>query len=645
MWLRHCGAKAWIYESPWEQAMDKYQHIFKPLQIGRLSVKNRIEFPPVGPLLACNGLVTRELIEWGRSFARGGAGIVTLGDSAIIYHPDMPGGNALNLGSDRAINPLNTFAEAVQRYGAMASLQLNYHVSFLPAEISLEDIHRIVTGFAQAAYRCLQAGMNMVLVHGAHGQIISQFVSPRKNLRTDSYGGNLRNRARFAIEILEAIRDKVGDKLAVEYRISGDELVPGGLRPDEQIEFAQLIQDKIDLIHVSAGRLYDNETLPRTMPPAYIPHGINVPLAERFKKALKIPVTAVGSINLDMAEQILAENKADMIGIARSLIADPDSVNKARKGTADQIRPCVRCNTCINRTHSHRLPVHCAVNPVVGREAEFVNLITSPVKKKVVVIGGGPAGMEAARRAAERGHEVVLFEKEAVLGGTLVAASSAPFKADMKNYLDWAVHSTVNKTNLTVKLDTEATSGNILAEKPDTLVIAVGAVPFIPVVPGIEKRKVVWAGDVELGKVGVGESVVIVGAGLTGSETALHLAQIGKKVILIDMLPLEVIDADIPLISIIALRKMLNDLQVESRTEVRLEAVTETGVTVTEKNGSTSEIPCDTVVLAMGMTPRSEAVEKLKGLVADTYVIGDSHNQKGNLYYAVSEGFFAALGI
>jgi 2,4-dienoyl-CoA reductase-like NADH-dependent reductase (Old Yellow Enzyme family)/thioredoxin reductase len=623
--------------------MGAYPHIFSPIRIGELTIKNRIEFPPVGPLLGVNGLATRELIEWARNLARGGAGIVTLGDSAILPPVDGQYGNALNLGADRAINPLNRLAETIQRYGAIASIEISYHMPYLPSDLSREDIRKLIDGFAQAALRCLKAGMDMIQVHGAHGQLISQFFSPRKNTRTDEYGGPLENRVRFAMEVLEAIRDKVGNRLAIEYRISGRELVPEGLELDEQIEFARLIQDKIDLIHVSAGKLYNNETLPMMTQPIYIPRGVNVPLAERFKKELRIPVAAVGSIDLEMAEAIVAENKCDIAALGRALIADPDSVNKAKNGETDKIRPCVRCNHCINRTHGRRLPVHCAVNPIIGREAELVSQLPPKKKRKVVIIGGGPAGMEAARTAAGRGHAVVLFDKDKRLGGNLITASSAPFKTDMKKYLEWAIRSTVNTPGLELRMGCEATPFDIMAEKPDTLIVAVGASPLIPEITGIHRKNVVWAGDVELGVSAAGNSVIIIGAGLTGSETALHLAREGKKVTLVDMLTLEQIDAEAPAISMIALRKMLVDLKVAVRTGVRLQAITETGIRVSEKGSHYSEIDGDVVVLAMGMSPKPDVIEKFSRLVPDTRAIGDSHNGKGNLYQAVAEGYFAAI--
>lgn len=629
--------------------MGKYKHIFTPLKIGRMTVKNRIEKAPAMPFLATvDGNVSRELIEWEMAFARGGAGIVTIGDSPIVSEIATKVGRILNLGKDKTVTTLSRLAEAIQRYGAKASIELTYfepQSQYSPTNMTLEDIKVLIDSYAKAAYRCLNAGMDMIMIHGAHGHLISQFLSPRRNFRTDAYGGNFKNRARFATEVLEAIRDKVGDGLAIEYRISADELVLGGLTVEEQLEFVRAIQDKIDLIHVSVGHSFEPEVSSMMIQPTYVPRGINIHFAERFKKELKIPVTALGSINLEMAEQIVAENKADMVAMCRAFIADPDCVNKVKQGREDQIRPCVRCNTCIARTHRFFLPVRCAVNTLAGREAEFANLPAPARKKKVVVVGGGPAGMEAARRAADRGHEVVLFEKDAHLGGTLTMASAAPFKADMKQYLDWAIRTTMDTPDITVKLATEATPERIKVENPDAIIIAVGSAPVIPETPGIDRENVVWAGDVCSGKVNVGERVVLAGAGLTGSETAMYLAQQGKKVTLIDMLSLEQIDANYPFVDLRTLRIMVNKLNVDIITEVKLEAITDTGAVITDKNRERNEIPCDTVVLSLGVEPRTGVVRMFTGLAPEVYIIGDGNNQIGNLYSATSEGFFAAMEI
>ena len=268
--------------------MGAFEHIFSPIKIGGLLIRNRIEAAPAMPILAgISGDVTRELIEWEKALARGGAGIVTIGDSPVVSEIAARLGHVLDLGTDRSINVLNRLAEAIQRYGARASIELTYHdhfVSYSPTDITKERIRAIVDAHAQAARRCLVAGLDMIMIHAAHGHLVSQFLSRKSNRRTDGYGGSLKNRARVAMEILDAVRNVVDGRLAIEYRISGDELSPEGLALEEQLEFARMIQDRIDLIHVSAGKLYEEKTIPRIFQPTYLPRGVNVYLAEIFKK-------------------------------------------------------------------------------------------------------------------------------------------------------------------------------------------------------------------------------------------------------------------------------------------------------------------------------------------------------------------------
>ena len=624
-----------------------YEHIFQPVKIGNLTIKNRLETAPAGPFLAdFNGDVTRELMEWYRKLAQGGAGIVTIGDSPVKSEMATYIGHVINLGTDKIVNTLCRLAEVIQRYGAKASIELTYHVDRAPAQMSREEIRSLRQDFADAAWRCLGAGMDMIMIHGAHGQAISQFFSPVRNLRTDEYGGSTANRVRFIKEMLSEIRDKVGDRLAIEYRLSGDELIEGGLTLEDQLEFASLIEDQVDLFNISAAQIFDFDTLPRMFPTAYYPHGVNAYLAAEFKKVLKTPVTAVGSINFDLAEEILANQQADMVAMLRSVIADPDCIRKARTGRSEEIRPCIRCNLCIDRLHwGYHWPARCAVNPVTGREAEFYNYPLPLAKKKVVVVGGGPAGVEAARTAAKRGHQVVLLEKEDHLGGALKTAANLPFKSDLREYLGWAVRTTCSTPNLDIRLLTEATPEIIKAEQPDILIVAVGSEPVIPAIPGCEQENVVLAGEVNLGTAKVGNRVVVAGAGLTGLETALHLAREGKKVTVIDLLSWEEIHGPYPAMNLIHLKTMFRDLGVEIKHNLKLEEITAGGAIVTDKHQVRTELSCDTVVLALGFRPRFKVMEKMQDLAPEVIFVGDCTKEKGTLQNAIMQGFNAAIDL
>jgi len=631
------------------------EKIFEPINIGRMTVKNRIETAPAGPMLASgDSLVTAELIEYHRCLAEGGAGIVTVGISLINPEAMVP--NILNLSDDRVVFRLAELAEAIQRYGAKASIELT-PLAFAPGRphtpdniispadaISKAEIKTTIDQYVRAVERCALAGFDMVLVHGGHGLYVSNFFSPFHNHRTDEYGGSLENRARFAMELLDAIRDRVGDAIAIEYRISADELIPDGAHVEETLAFAKMIEDKIDLLHVSAGLLNDNDILKHTIQPIYFKRGYNVHYAEAFKKVLHVPIATVGSLDMELAGEIIDSDRADVVAMIRAIIADPRCVNKARKHLPDTIRPCIRCNLCINRTHYSPLPMRCAVNPVAGRELTFKNVNPPDTSKKVVVVGGGPAGMQAARTLADRGHRPVIFEKESELGGLLRIAKTAPFKKDVKLYLEWAVRATLSDPRITVNLDQEATLDKVTAENPDAVIVAAGAKPLFPPIPGIELPHVVWGGDVEAGRASVGKRVVVAGGGQTGCEIALHLARQGKRVTLVEMLPPEEMAANGPRINMNTVISLLRDEQVDIRTTTKLTAIEQDIVRV-ETGGRRKDIDCDSVVLCLGMVPDREVVDRFLHSAPDVYVVGDSTTARGNLWTATTTAFNAAMNI
>ncbi|MCI8594815.1 MAG: FAD-dependent oxidoreductase [Oscillospiraceae bacterium] len=625
--------------------MDKTAAIFRPLKLGNLELKNRIEVAPAAPFLTGHdGSVTPEFYQYTVNLAKSGAAVVTIGVTNVDQ--SAPGGGRILSATRGFLSDLNDIAEGIQRYGAKASIELVYSKYMLtPAEIvvnktTTEEVEDIIRNFAAAAGVVKAAGFDMLMIHGGHGNVPSMFYNKKYNRRTDRFG----ERTRFGVELLEAVRAAVGPGFPIEYRISAEEILPGMTTLEETLEYAKVIQPYIDMLHVSRGLLEVDDLLPQINAPVYLPRAMNLPFAKKFKEALDIPVSVIGSFDLETAERVVAAGEVDVVAMIRNVLADTECVNKARKGQDDQIRPCVRCNTCIGRTHSQFKSVRCAVNPLIGRETRF-DLRKAEKSKKVLVVGGGPAGLEAARTAANRGHSVVLCEKTGELGGNFRMACAADFKAEMKKYLQWSIRTVEEHPNIEVRMNTAADEALVKSVAPDAIIVAAGAVPILPTFTASGTDKVAWSGDVELGKAKVGDKVVIAGAGLTGMELAVALSRHGKQVTIIDMVPEDKVGAGANAINLICIKQLLKEAGVTFHCEVRLEDVTDEGATVAEKDGSKTVLPCDTLVLSLGFRPNAAAMETFRDLAEDVYFVGDCNRRGGTLAIATQTGFDAAMQI
>ena len=627
--------------------MEKLTAVFEPLQVGPLRVRNRIEVSPAEPFLCTKeGLVTDEFVDFTAQFARWGAGIVTVGDSPVTQAYADQNHYAVNLADNMVVHGLTKLTDAVHRWGAVASIELNLRDDRLPAEFSVEEIHGIQKAFADAAERCRKAAFDMVLLHFGHGHTAATFYSPHLNKRTDEYGcGTFENRIRFASELIDGVRARIGPDMAIEIRMSGDELYPEGVHAEDGIRFVKALEDKIDMVHISAGSMYDFRTMDDTIQSAYMPRATNLPIAAKYKAAgLKIPVVSVGSHDMRSAEAAIRDGKCDMVAMIRAFLADPQQLVKAREGRLEEIRPCIRCNVCTgDDPHGCPKPLRCTVNPPQGRQPLFDRIEPAQPGKKVVIVGGGAAGMEAARRLTERGLKPVLFEKEAELGGSLRTAGCNPLKEDVRRYGDWSVRMTLNNPDIDVRLGTEATRERVLAEKPDAVIVAVGSEPIVPPVEGVRGANVCLAQDIDKGLFKPGRRVIIVGAGLTGTETAVTLAREGHEVLVMDLLPLRAVQARDKAVG--KAHRLAQAAGVQFKEEFRLKAITPTSLIGEEKTGAVTEIACDTVALSLGVRPRKAVTEALEGVCGEMYFVGDCALRQGNITTAVRDGFYAAMNV
>ncbi|MFC2046090.1 FAD-dependent oxidoreductase [Chloroflexota bacterium] len=634
-------------------------HVFSPITINGMTVRNRTAVPPMDTGYGSpEHEVTDQLIAYHRRRAEGGLGLII-----VEYTSVDPGGrcvpNQLGIYDDRFIPGFRRLTEAVHEHGAKIALQIHHGgvrakpehsggqivapsaipdagVGVVPRALTIPEIQALVEAFGQAARRAKEAGFDAVEIHGAHGYLINEFLSPWFNRRDDDYGGTFEKRLRFSLEVVKRVRELVGTEFPVGFRIIGEEMPLGsGLTLKDTTKIvARLEEAGIDMIHVSIGNV--GPSLGMVVAPMAMDWGFNVYSAAAVKRVVDIPVITVGRItDIRLADQIVRDGHADMVAMGRASLADPEFPKKALEGRLDEIRTCFGCaDAC---TQEYR---HCNNNPELGREAAW-DLTPASEPRSVWVIGGGVAGMEAAVVAAQRGNSVTLFEQEAEFGGQIPAAAAPPHKGELLNAISNRLP-LLRKFGVDVRLQTRATADMVREGEPDAVILATGALPQRPPIPGIDRPEVVQAKDVLTAKAFVGPKVAVLGGGMVGSETAEYLADHHRDVTLIEML--DTIAGDMPRVPRAYLMHRLEQFGVQIVTGARVEAITDQGVLVSVDGQFQMIEGFSSIVLATGSKPTDELVEELRDLVQELHVVGDAR-EVGRISDATSQAAEAALAV
>ena len=644
-----------------------YPHVFSPITIRGLTLKNRLEYSPT-VVLKCNadGTMSQEMLDFMEWQARTGAGWVTVGDTPVTHDNTSHWLCEMNVCDDDCIHGMNQLVEVCRKNGAELSAELAYAgrgnraprdgapTAVVSAERPLnegdnvrtmtrEDMDYIKNQYVDCAVRCKHAGFRMVMLHCAHNNFLAQWLSPDSNVRTDEYGGSPENRRKFPLEVLQAVREAVGNDMVIELRVSATEGIPGGLEFEESLAFMELAQEYVDIMHVSQGSIFHLSA--RYTIPTYFrePHKpLNTGYSEIVKQHLHIPVAVVGMITtLEQAEEIIASGKADIVAMAKSFMADGDIVHKSLRGEADKVRPCTRCDLCGN-ANTWGTSMSCAINPRCGIYGE-IEKVPEDECKKVMVIGGGPAGMMAAQILQKRGHSASLYEKSHRLGGLLNDACLVPFKQLMREYVEWDIRETM-ECGAAVYLNTEVTEELIERENPDAIIVATGSVYMTPPIPGIKTALAVR--DVDAHTVECGQSVVVCGGGITGLECALALSGEGKKVTVVDMLPRDQFAMEMPIFNKADLLAQLEENGVSLFGSQRIQSI-ENGVHTLDDTGKEQFFPADSVVNALGVKPDDSLGKKLLSKYGSDQVImvGDCTAKGGTYYRANHEAYNAAMRI
>lgn len=643
----------------------KYPHLSEPIKLGNVTFRNRMFASPIGATDINADCVPGERTKaFYELRAKGGAAAVTM--SELVVHPETDGSHMLHLDL-QTVGSLSSFtfcADAIRRHGAVPSIEFSHSGQYAgtymadknkkqaltqygPSDgirpdgmkvtaLTKEQISDIVARYGSTAELAKRAGFEMIMVHGGHTWLLNQFMSPYFNHRTDAYGGSFENRMRFTIEVLQAVRKAVGPMFPIEFRMSGSELFEGGYDLDEGIRIAQAVEEYVDLIHVSAGSYQFGFF--NTHPSMFSKHGVNVYLAEEIKKHVKKPVATIGALNdPEMMEEIIASGKADVVYMGRALLADPFLPQKVVAGEDERIVKCLRCFACMAErptTQTRR----CSVNPLIGREIEGTEVLPAGKKKKVLVVGGGVAGLKAAVTAAQRGHKVVLCEKSDQVGGILKCEQAIDFKREMYE-LGVVLEAQAIAEGVEIRCNTEVTAEYAEQEHPDVMILAVGSNPIVPPLKGIDGDNVVVVNNYYLEKEKVKDTVVVLGGGLAGCECAIHLAQEGKKVHLVEMRDILAPDANIRHRPI--LMKMI-DQYVEAHTGYQGMEITKEGLLCKDADGNEVLVPGESVICAVGQRSNRAGVESLFNAAPVVREIGDCV-RPSNITNAVYQGYHAGL--